>query len=790
MQEPIAITLQPARVTVEAGRASAQVVAIIKNQTTVVDRYVLELAGLAPEWYTLPIKNLTLFPDEQKTFNLSLQAPPGFETLDGRYEYTLRAKSTTENNRMSEAVGTLFVNLPEAINMRLKRDLVRGQEGVFDLTVTNRTQSPQLVTITGEDDEDALDFSFEPSTIQIAAGASLGVQVTTRVAAGQALVGSRAFAFRLHAQSVDEREKSNVVEAQFVYTPAQVRMELLPPRIKGVEGRFNLNIANPGTHPVGVEVSASNPDDALDIQFQIRNLVLQAGTSVILPLMVRLRAGLKPELRAYPFTVTVRQAGGGPTAPEIGPPTTGELAYEPAVEFAVLIERGDCTGMQCDYLVKIQNPSLFGLRLSVRADDPQRVLDLFFGGQIDQLTLEPESDLQIPLLARLRVAPLAAQTAFPFTVTVHGVPNDGSAPVEKTARAELVYGTTGPALGMELLPVQVRGEAGRFQVRLTSGVQNTLQVVLRGRDETNRLQYEFLPARVQLAPDHIELVELSVRFRNGTAPPGAQHCAFEVIGWVPGMGGDGAATATGTWFYQPGGAPAPAPLSIHVQPGWITGQGGQFQVTLVNQGTEPLTVVVRGSDAADALEFLFQVPRVQLQPQEVAELTVVVRGQGNAPLPGPYRYPFEISGWVPGSVTGTAGVARGELVVLEALKVPPTWPTMQRVSMAVMLLVWMLVPFLLNTVLRENEQLLNLRPLILQYLPLLIGPVVAVSLYNIAPGQIRGWKGAFLGILAMGGALTVILPLFIPATFTILGYPAALFAGVFLIPALVIILVV
>src|SRR4051812_4045002 len=124
MQDSIAITLRPERVTVAPGGGGAQVVAVVKNQTPVVDSYRLEITGLNPDWYTLPSKDLTLFPNEQKTVSLGFQPTADFSTLAGRYDYKLRVLSTVENQRIQEAAGVLLVTLPEAINIRLKRDVV------------------------------------------------------------------------------------------------------------------------------------------------------------------------------------------------------------------------------------------------------------------------------------------------------------------------------------------------------------------------------------------------------------------------------------------------------------------------------------------------------------------------------------------------------------------------------------------------------------------------------------------------------------------------------------------
>src|SRR6476659_5837342 len=123
MQEQLVITLTPERVTVTAGGEEAQVIAVIHNQTSVIDSYSLDIPELDPTWYTLPMRTVALFPGEQKTLNISMRAPGNADTLAGRYDYTLRARSAAVSNRVSQAAGVLFVAVAEALEVRLKRDL-------------------------------------------------------------------------------------------------------------------------------------------------------------------------------------------------------------------------------------------------------------------------------------------------------------------------------------------------------------------------------------------------------------------------------------------------------------------------------------------------------------------------------------------------------------------------------------------------------------------------------------------------------------------------------------------
>jgi hypothetical protein len=785
MQEPIAITLRPERVTVAAGGAAAQVVAVIKNQTPVVDSYRLEIADLNPDWYDLPTRDLTLFPGEQKTLSLSFHPTPDFSTLAGRYDYRLRVRSTIENNPPQEAAGVLLVTLPEAINLRLKRDISRGQEGKFELTVTNRTKSAQLVTFLAEQEEENLDFNFEPSSMEIAPGRSQIVDLTTSPHPGQVLTEARAFAFTLSAQTVDEREKSNQVEGQFLFTPAQIRMELLPSRLKGSRGQFNLNVANPGLDPTAIELSATDPDNALDINFQLRSLVLQPGTSVILPLTVRIKPERKPEVRPYPFTILVHQGGGGPTSTEIGPPVLGQLLYEPGIEFQPIIERGPSRGPQGDFLIRLVNPSPVSLRLSVRAQDVQQALEFFFGTQVDQITLEPGAPAAIPLLVRLR-APGAPQATYPFQVLVHAVPSDGSSDLDVAVSGEFDYLADEPPLRIDMLPDRARGEMGHFQVRLTSGVGSPLPVILRGRDDTAALQYEFSPPRVQVAPGTVELIDLTVKSRNGIEA--FRDYPFDVIAWVPGTGNDGATIHPASWFYVPAPAPAPVPLALQLYPAQVIGPTGQFQVEIENQGTDPLTVILRGSDDAEALEFLYQVPRLQLQPKEATEVSLIVRGRSGVPLPGPYRYPFEVAAWVPGSVTGPGGVQHGELIVVEPPPRPPTWPSGQRLALIAMTLGWIILPFVIIPLARRIPALATVVPLLYTYLPALVLPVIGAVLYGKSPSELSGWRRALIPVLGASALFMFIVPALLPPGATLFGLPASSFVTLILIPALLIML--
>jgi hypothetical protein len=794
MQEQLAITLKPERVTVTAGGDQAQIVAVIQNQTSVIDSYALELTDLDPDWYTLPVKSIALFPSEQKTVNITLHAPGNLDVLAGRYDFTVRARSTAMNNRVTQASGVLFVTIPESLSLKLNRESIRGQEAKFELTISNRSKAAAAVNLTGKDPEGLLEFTFEPRQPTIPAGGSQLVEMSVRLTAGQVVLAERPFRFSVSAETTDERDRATPIDGQFVYLPGQVRMELLPARLKGIEGRFNLNVSNPGVNTMSLEclLNGKDPDDVLDILFQQKTLTLQPGTSVILPVTVRLKAGRKPELRSYPFTVSVRQGGGGANAAEIGAPVMGEFVYEPPVEFSVAVERNAAAagmnGTQADYIVKLANPSLIGLRMSLRADDPGKALDLFFANRVDQVLLEAESAAEVQLLARLRTAPPSQEMHYPFMVTAHAVPDDGGAEQDKVATAEFVYGAAqGPILRMDLLPPQARGETAHFQLRLTSGVANPLQVVLRGRDDGTMLQYDFQPQKLELAPGAVELVDLALRPKDGRTLEADIGYSFEAIAWVPGMGTNGSTTSVGTWFYTPPAGPVEAPVTLQMTPSQIIGDTGQFQLTLANRGYDPVSVVLRGSDESEALEFLFQTPRVELQPKEVQDVSLIIRGVNGQALPGPYRYPFEVAGWVPGTVTSDAAVQYGEMIVTEAPKKAGLWTFWQRIGIAVGLVLWMALPFILDPIFRKSGHM-ELLSLMYQFLPALVFPLLGAAMYGQSGESVKGWRGVLAGALGFGGVLTYFLPTLIPPGTMIFGFSAMPFVYLFLLPALIIVL--
>ncbi|HMA32977.1 MAG TPA: hypothetical protein VKY74_00745 [Chloroflexia bacterium] len=798
MQEQLTIALKPERITVTAGAAPAQVSVVIQNQTSVIDSFALELADLAPEWYTLPVKTIALFPNEQKTISIAFHAPANPDTLAGRYDYTVRVRSTAVAGRLAQATGVLFVAVPEAIGLRLKKEQVRGQQGKFDVILSNRSKAPLVVAPAVQSEDDIVEFAFEPATIPLPPGGSQVVELTVRLRPGQVIMAERGFRFIVSAQTTDEREKSNTVEATFQYVPGQVRLELLPARVKGIEGRFNLNVSNPGinTMPMECLLSGKDPDNVLDIVIQQPALTLQPGTSIILPVTVRLKAGRKPELKSYNFTIAVRQGGANPspTAPELGPPIAGEFIYEPPIAFDLTVERTQSGGSggggpQMDYVVKIVNPSHAGLRLSLRADDPQQALDLFFGNRVDQIQVNPGVTVDVQLLARLKSAPPAQRTIYPFTISAHAIPDDGSAETDKTADGEFVAGGPKEAmLRLDILPDTARGEVGKFQLRLASGISTPLQVALRGRDDTGVLQYEFEPARLELKVGTVELADLTVRARDGVALDTDIGYHFSATAWVPGMGTDGATEQQAVWFYTPPTGPITAPITLQLNPQQVIGDTGQFAVTVANVGVDPLSVILRGSDEAESLEFLFQVPRVQLQPKEVTEISLIVRGLNGEPLAGPFRYPFEVAGWVPGMAQGEQSVQYGEMVVTEAPKAASRWKLWQRLAIAGGLVLWMALPFILDPIFRKNATLYNLLPLVYQYLPALMFPILGAAMYGTHPTEVRGWRAMLVGWISMGGIITFILPDLLPPNAQIFGFAATPFLYLIMLPALVIVL--
>lgn len=87
---------------------------------------------------------------------------------------------------------------------------------------------------------------------------------------------------------------------------------------------------------------------------------------------------------------------------------------------------------------------------------------------------------------------------------------------------------------LDLQPKVLRGRSGRYRLSVTNGGNDTVRLLLRGRDLAGLLRVECEPHEISVFPGHVERVRVRVRLHGGTDLATTKPMAFQVVAQPPG----------------------------------------------------------------------------------------------------------------------------------------------------------------------------------------------------------------------------------------------------------------
>ncbi|MBV7696558.1 hypothetical protein [Streptomyces sp. TRM70350] len=216
-------SLQTADITVEPGE-EARCEVRLRNTGTVVDRFTLDVLGEAKEWITVSPAEVSVFPGDDATAELTFRPPRAASTPNGSVRFALRVMSweDTEGSTVEEAtvnVGT-FTDLTAELLPRTTRGRWRARTR---LAVDNRGNSPASVTLSGLDEDGKLRFVMREGALRVDPDTSRIVPVRLRVGERFLVGPPRTVPYQLLVRGPE----NNTVTAD----GALVQLPLLPARL-------------------------------------------------------------------------------------------------------------------------------------------------------------------------------------------------------------------------------------------------------------------------------------------------------------------------------------------------------------------------------------------------------------------------------------------------------------------------------------------------------------------------------------------------------------------------------
>lgn len=216
-------SLQTADITVEPG-GEARCEVRLRNTGTVVDRFTLDVLGEAKEWISVSPGEVSVFPGDDATAELTFRPPRAASTPSGSVRFALRVMSweDTEGSTVEEAtvnVGT-FTDISAELLPRTTRGRWRARTR---LAVDNRGNSPASVTLSGLDEDGKLRFVMREGVFRVDPDTSRIVPVRMRVGERFLVGPPRTVPYQLLVRGPE----NNTVTAD----GALVQLSLLPARL-------------------------------------------------------------------------------------------------------------------------------------------------------------------------------------------------------------------------------------------------------------------------------------------------------------------------------------------------------------------------------------------------------------------------------------------------------------------------------------------------------------------------------------------------------------------------------
>jgi beta-lactam-binding protein with PASTA domain len=172
--------------TAEAGGQAALIV-LVRNQSSVVDNYDVEVSGVPREWWTATPPTMYLVPFGSKGAAYEDEAvirfhPPRTEEAEARsWPIEVAARSRAQDEIVGSAPATLVIAPYEQLESDLRPVSAAGRrKASYALMVRNRANAPMLTQVTAADADGLCRFEFESPSFVAEPGRRAGTRFTVR----------------------------------------------------------------------------------------------------------------------------------------------------------------------------------------------------------------------------------------------------------------------------------------------------------------------------------------------------------------------------------------------------------------------------------------------------------------------------------------------------------------------------------------------------------------------------------------------------------------------------------
>jgi hypothetical protein len=216
--EKISLSLSPAVSRTQAGIMPAQVIVQVKNLSTIVDKFIIEVDGMDDSWYTRSASSIALMPQASDQVQIMFQPQKKKGVRAGIFPYGITVRSQSSTSETATVVGQLEV-LP-AVEFKMKSRpyrLTAMRKGTFFLNLANTSVSDAAIKLEASDLDEGCKFQFKPAELLLGAWNSIDVPLIIRPKRGSIIGANKRFDVTVTA--TPETGAPQTVNCEFNHSP-------------------------------------------------------------------------------------------------------------------------------------------------------------------------------------------------------------------------------------------------------------------------------------------------------------------------------------------------------------------------------------------------------------------------------------------------------------------------------------------------------------------------------------------------------------------------------------------
>lgn len=238
------IELEAAPINLRASRGeSAESSITVRNKGQTVDQFTINVEGIDPGWYTLPVSSVALFPNDQDKVKIIINLPENIDLKDT--SYFLKVKVSSQENPADTATADLTLEVGAEISLALSISPARiyGRKGEYQVSASNPGNKEAQVRLKASSPQGKLSFELQPESLTVPAVGRADANVKVKSNWTSMLFGEKTYDFQVAAEQSGKVSAAGVSDnGQLISVPwyrifSKLRLPWLsrPPVIKAFE---------------------------------------------------------------------------------------------------------------------------------------------------------------------------------------------------------------------------------------------------------------------------------------------------------------------------------------------------------------------------------------------------------------------------------------------------------------------------------------------------------------------------------------------------------------------------